>query len=177
MSANNEVLKKMISACDPLALRALLNDLGYPRQPITPSLLERVHREQEEEFTPAFAKLVKQGITKPKLDNATGDGNTFDDWLNGTGDWATQSDTPTSKSWGSTDYKNILDGLGGLAKNVLPYLQIDMGGGQSAVARSYYNSIADRANAAASVQINPYPWIIGGLIVVAIIVVIVTTKR
>jgi len=192
MSANNEVLKKMISACDPLALRTLLDDLGYPRQPITPSLLERVHREQEEEFTPAFAKLVKQGIASKRLNRATGDeSDTFTPDSDGTNDYTTSyyndswlfdylgldtgnNNTNTSKT--GLDYYKVVNTAGDFLGKVLPFLNINHSADAIAIQQM---SATERARILAQQQSgnNPLPYIIGGVVVIAIIIAIVTTKR
>jgi hypothetical protein len=194
MSANNEVLKKMISACDPTELRALLNDLGYPRQPITPSLLERVHREQEEEFTPAFAKLVKQGIVSKRLNKATGDNydpSTPDS--NGTNDYTTSgyndswlfdylgidtgNSTPsTGSNGGGLDYYKIASSAGDFLGKVLPFLNINHSADANAMAQIAATQRA-QINAQNNTVNNPLPWIIGGVVVIAIIIAIVTTKK
>ena len=194
MSANNEVLKKMISACDPTALRALLDDLGYPRQPITPSLLERVHREDVEEFAPAFAKLVKQGIVSKRLNRATGDDGVGDEYFgidtpapatSGYNDsWLfdylgidTGNSTPsTGSNGGGLDYYKIASSAGDFLGKVLPFLNINHSTEANAAAQI---AAAQRAqiNAQNNAVNNPYPWIIGGVVVIAIIIAIVTTKK
>ena len=153
---NHEVIKDMIRLSDPEKLRALTDELGYPRQALTPHLLERIYTEQGEAFSIPFAALVNEGLELDRADGAT---------------------TDTKTKWSANDWKTIFDGIGGLAKNVLPYLNIDLGGGKSAAEQSYYNAVATSAQSAADAQTNPWPWVVGGLVVVGIIIAIIVSKK
>lgn len=156
MDANNEVLKQMILFADSKRLGALLTELGYPRVKINPRTLERAYSENGDNFLIPFAALVNEGMELDRADGAT---------------------TETKSKWTANDWKTIFDGVGGLAKNVLPYLNIDLGGGQSAAQQAYYNSVGASARSAADAQTNPWPWVIGGIVMIGIIIAIIVSKK
>lgn len=159
--------RQVIGVCDRTKLQSLLDRLGYPRQTITPELIQRVAKEEGDRFKIPFLSLALEGYKRSQnLSRATGDQPT---------------DTTTTKPKSSFDVNNFLSGLFNLGVagfGASTQWGIDLNG-TTANNRdtAYYNSQAAQAQADAVKASNPWPWLIGGIVVIGIIVAIVMTSR